>query len=599
MHVAGLHKRVNVSVHEVDRAATPFLSAVGAMPPHAHVQGPKTAAAKPLSSYHNKMDDMSQPWFPWLPWYGRIALIFGGCLLGMYYISTFAWRSALRDVNGNKRLRMLRELGLPTGSVRYMFVGFFHPHSHGGGGGERVLYEAIRHHQVSDPSIVCVVYTGDIEPLDHGVSKEVMLDKVKSLFGIELDPRRITFVPLRNVHLVRDNYWPAFTLAGQAFGANRLAYEAISKLVPDVFIDTAGHAFAYRAVKYFDKRVRVGAYVHYPTISTDMLQRVQQRRSGHTNPSWIAQSMPFTLAKYVYYRIFAAAYGSALRSADAIVCNGNWTRSHIQELIQYRMWRPWNTPLLPPVQVVYPPCQTTQLRALPLENREVRSLLSIAQFRPEKEHEMQLRIVHGLLQKYPKLKSATSSARALRLTLIGSCRNDADRERVASLRMLAKELSIENHIEWCIDAPYELMLDKLSSANIGLSTMIDEHFGISVVEYMAAGLLTLSHASAGPLMDIAVPVNGSETGFHAHTLDEYVDTAYRLIMMPTQSTLRIRQMARERVATMFSDEAFHRRWREHLWNELVPPQLVAERERRRAERTAAIAAAPSGRAQDR
>lgn len=526
-------------------------------------------------------------------------MIFAGCLLGMYYISTFAWRSALRDVNGNKRLRMLRELGLPTGSVRYMFVGFFHPHSHGGGGGERVLYEAIRHHQVSDPSIVCVVYTGDIEPLDHGVTKQVMLDKVKSLFGIELDPRRITFVPLRNVHLVRDNYWPAFTLAGQAFGANRLAYEAISKLVPDVFIDTAGHAFAYRAVKYFDKRVRVGAYVHYPTISTDMLQRVQQRRSGHTNPSWIAQSMPFTLAKYVYYRIFAAAYGSALRSADAIVCNGNWTRSHIQELIQYRMWRPWNTPLLPPVQVVYPPCQTTQLRALPLENREVRSLLSIAQFRPEKEHEMQLRIVHGLLQKYPKLKSATSSARALRLTLIGSCRNDADRERVASLRMLAKELSIENHIEWCIDAPYELMLDKLSSANIGLSTMIDEHFGISVVEYMAAGLLTLSHASAGPLMDIAVPVNGSETGFHAHTLDEYVDTAYRLIMMPTQSTLRIRQMARERVATMFSDEAFHRRWREHLWNELVPPQLVAERERRRAERTAAIAAAPSGRAQDR
>ena len=120
MHVAGLHKRVNVSVHKVDRAATPFLSAVGAMPPHAHVQGPKTAAAKPLSSYHNKMDDMSQPWFPWLPWYGRIALIFGGCLLGMYYISTFAWRSALRDVNGNKRLRMLRELGLPTGSVRYM-----------------------------------------------------------------------------------------------------------------------------------------------------------------------------------------------------------------------------------------------------------------------------------------------------------------------------------------------------------------------------------------------------------------------------------------------------------------------------------------------
>ena len=82
MHVAGLHKRVNVSVHKVDRAATPFLSAVDAMPPHAHVQGPKTAAAKPFSSYHIKirrvpavvpmapMVRQDRPDFRWMPaWY--------------------------------------------------------------------------------------------------------------------------------------------------------------------------------------------------------------------------------------------------------------------------------------------------------------------------------------------------------------------------------------------------------------------------------------------------------------------------------------------------------------------------------------------------
>ena len=32
--------------------------------------------------------------------------------------------------------------------------------------------------------------------------------------------------------------------------------------------------------------------------------------------------------------------------------------------------------------------------------------------------------------------------------------------------------------------------------------MKEEHFGISIVEMMAAGILVVAHASAGPKMDI-------------------------------------------------------------------------------------------------
>ena len=56
------------------------------------------------------------------------------------------------------------------------------------------------------------------------------------------------------------------------------------------------------------------------------------------------------------------------------------------------------------------------------------------------------------------------------------------------------------------------MLGWLARASVGLSTMADEHFGISVVEFMAAGVVPVVHASGGPLCDIVVPVGGEPTG---------------------------------------------------------------------------------------
>lgn len=53
-------------------------------------------------------------------------------------------------------------------------VGFFHPFCNAGGGGERVLWAAIRATQKRWPKAKCVVYTGD-----HDVSKEAILSRVE------------------------------------------------------------------------------------------------------------------------------------------------------------------------------------------------------------------------------------------------------------------------------------------------------------------------------------------------------------------------------------------------------------------------------------
>lgn len=47
----------------------------------------------------------------------------------------------------------------------------------------------------------------------------------------------------------------------------------------------------------------------------------------------------------------------------------------------------------------------------------------------------------------------------------------------------------QDHVEFVLNAPFSVVLDWLSLASIGLSTMVDEHFGINVVEFMVRSSL--------------------------------------------------------------------------------------------------------------
>ena len=50
--------------------------------------------------------------------------------------------------------------------------------------------------------------------------------------------------------------------------------------------------------------------------------------------------------------------------------------------------------------------------------------------------------------------------------------------------------------------------------------MKEEHFGISIVEMMSSGLVTIAHDSAGPKMDI-IGVAEEPVGYLAHDLKSY------------------------------------------------------------------------------
>ncbi|OJA16870.1 hypothetical protein AZE42_13465, partial [Rhizopogon vesiculosus] len=88
------------------------------------------------------------------------------------------------------------------------------------------------------------------------------------------------------------------------------------------------------------------------------------------------------------------------------------------------------------------------------------------------------------------------------------------------------------------------MLSWLAKASIGLSTMVDEHFGINVVEFMAAGVIPVTHASGGPLHDIVVPLDGGATGFHAHDSQSFADAMHRVLSMSKSQEQAMRERAR-------------------------------------------------------
>ena len=59
---------------------------------------------------------------------------------------------------------------------------------------------------------------------------------MQARFDIELSPRTLHFVFLKSRHLVEDFTWPRFTLLGQSLGSMYLAWEAMTYLIPDLFI---------------------------------------------------------------------------------------------------------------------------------------------------------------------------------------------------------------------------------------------------------------------------------------------------------------------------------------------------------------------------
>lgn len=402
-------------------------------------------------------------------------------------------------------------------------VGIFHPYANAGGGGEKVLWVALKAMQQKYPRATYYIYTGDIE-----FSSVEILRKVKYTLNVDINPKHVKFVYLTKRRWVEANMYPVFTLLGQMLGSIWLGLEAISQVNPDIFIETTGFSFTLPVFKYLGG-CKTGCYVHYPIITKEMLRRVQNRRNIYNNRNFISNSATLTYTKLAYYHILAWMYCLVGQCSDTTLVNSTFTLENLQIL--------WNAPM----SLVYPPCEVEHLKEITRElNKPPKfRILSLAQFRPEKDHPLQLQTLYELREIVPD-----HVFEKVTLVLCGSCRNQGDSDRVKDLQDLSKHLSLENNVEFKVNVPYSELLEEFSKAYVGIHTMMDEHFGISVVEQMAAGLVMVAHRSGGPLLDIIETSEGSRLGFLAQTPEEFAHFIKWILETREEEINELRERAR-------------------------------------------------------
>ena len=296
--------------------------------------------------------------------------------------------------------------------VNARILGFFHPHCDSGGGGERVLWVMI-HALLKEvrfkERLKIVIYA--VKGNKH---KQQILSAVRDSFGVDVTEHseRITFVPISSTALLDAKWYPVATMLFQSLASILVGLECLIHCAPDMYCDTMGAAFIYPFAKVLFRCVVV-TYTHYPIISSDMLQRVREQRPAHNNDSIISSSVSISAAKLAYYQLFAYAYTIVGSFADKVIVNSSWTENHISQL--WRLRKDQREEKLPQDSTqksinhddkqrsrqrctkslikMYPPCNTAHLQGIPLGDQKSRKriVLSIGQFRPEKDHSLQLR----------------------------------------------------------------------------------------------------------------------------------------------------------------------------------------------------------------
>lgn len=415
-----------------------------------------------------------------------------------------------------------RFLNTPAVPTEIKNVGLFHVPCHANGGGEKVLW-AIVNKLLEEKKYNIYIYSDIIK------DKTEMIGKVNRFFGYNLKESDFTLVELQTAYLTYSDHWKVFSRYLEGLSHFLVAMDALNNFMPDVFIETFTAHFAPPMVKLLNPNLKVITYVHYPFTSPTV---ISDYWDGAMNSNSGIKKRLFNAFKLVYHYGLYLIYKCMGYFNDVCYTNSSWTQRH--------MVGNWGSKC----QVLYPPCNVDEFWSQEFDKKS-NSIVSLGQYRNEKRHNIQLDMMKYHMEKNPNSKTI--------FKIIGSGKFEESQRIYEGLQRRVKNEGIKN-VELLKDVKFDELMRLIKEARFGVHTMIDEHFGISVVEMLAGGLITLAHNSAGPKDDILGNHTHALYGYLANDDKEFNTTLHTLIENYNDPAKREQMLARVKAGQIFAKE---------------------------------------------
>lgn len=131
------------------------------------------------------------------------------------------------------------------------------------------------------------------------------------------------------------------------------------------------------------------------------------------------------------------------------------------------------------VNILYPPCEVNMISLDKVVDKANNyTIVSLGQFRPEKNHSRQIEILDQFFNENPKYREHVC------LYIIGGCRGLQDLELFSNLAKQIEKRGLKGNIKLIKNCSENEKKAILENASVGLHTMESEHFGISIIEMM-------------------------------------------------------------------------------------------------------------------
>jgi len=204
------------------------------------------------------------------------------------------------------------------------------------------------------------------------------------------------------------------------------------------------------------------SYIHFPWSLTDNLKYIDNYYKYESYIGNRKLRMYYLPYKYIHRFLFR-------KSKTKLLANSNWTRK-ILEISGYR------------AETLYPPVDISRIK-IKSANRDPKLVVYVGRISPEKN-------IENIIEVAKRMKD-------YKFIILGS--EGRNKKYVNYILNNAKSL---NNLFIKKNPSDKEIMDYFSKSKIYFHPKINEHFGISIVEAMAAGLTPVVHKSGGAWHDI-------------------------------------------------------------------------------------------------